>query len=448
MVHFCRKSSWVYACPSLNALKNCWFSSSALSFASVTNLPFSFRDGMPDEEVRLCLRFCGPATEVKLRTLREGVSHLGDEFTRLVLTPQQVDILNDNDPFVFLMGPPGVGKTIVLIQKALDWLEEGCQVHVVSIVVDAMAASELIYRELKNSELSGPNNEKVHLHHMALDGQTLVIDKLKRAATRGKVAIVMDEGYSLDSDCELQKLLKDLADIRLWLVVSESDTWDCGNNLINLHFKWYVLDAPLRTPPTVTREVEKSILLALDYPSHGEAPLPSDGPPVIFLYHQAKLKGHSDSHRSCFQCGKDVAKVLTETLHVGQARVSTGQALQFKDVFILTHDNMVLYEYSQGSGFVDGLKEAGIPVSIAEEGNKEDMEKLVGADRRDEVVVAELSTVRGLERKVVVVFGSLYTFLINKAKIRLYGASRCTSQLVYIRNCAEGDVGAAGGGQE
>lgn len=99
-------------------------------------------------------RFCGPATTVEihcitsprleLRTEGEGVSETGERMARLVLFPDQVAILNASLPKVFLIGPPGTGKTVVLILKGLSWLQHGHDVMVLSPWSDSRAAAYVI----------------------------------------------------------------------------------------------------------------------------------------------------------------------------------------------------------------------------------------------------------------------------------------------------------------
>ena len=39
----------------------------------------------------------------------EAVAELGSQLARLVLTPQQLDLMQRDPPLVFLTGPPGTG---------------------------------------------------------------------------------------------------------------------------------------------------------------------------------------------------------------------------------------------------------------------------------------------------------------------------------------------------
>ena len=64
-------------------------------------------------------RFVGPATSinvycnvpprVEVRTLGEAVAELGRRLACLVLTLQQLDLMQRSPPLVYLTGPPGTG---------------------------------------------------------------------------------------------------------------------------------------------------------------------------------------------------------------------------------------------------------------------------------------------------------------------------------------------------
>ena len=57
-------------------------------------------------------------------------------------------------PMLFA-GPPGTGKTVVLMLKAGQWLTEGHDVHVVSLYRESIAASCYIYEALSQKYSSG-----------------------------------------------------------------------------------------------------------------------------------------------------------------------------------------------------------------------------------------------------------------------------------------------------
>lgn len=84
------------------------------------------------------------------------------------------------------------------------------------------------------------------------------------------------------------------------------------------------------------------------------------------------------------------------------------------------------HEDAPCSGLVQGLRERDIPVRVLELFSPNNDIYDMALSTSDQVVVAHWRLVCGLERKVVVIAGSW------GGLDRLFAASRCTSQLVWI----------------
>ena len=63
----------------------------------------------------------------------EAVSELGNQLARLVLTPEQLDLVQRDPPLVFLTGPPGTGM------KASSPFTDFNLTHILSAVVIIIA---------------------------------------------------------------------------------------------------------------------------------------------------------------------------------------------------------------------------------------------------------------------------------------------------------------------
>ena len=78
------------------------------------------------------------------------MSETGYRFGKFVLIKEQVDLLQNNEqPLMFLVGPPGTGKTVMLVLKALDWLRCGMHVDVVCTWKGTLAISHYIVDQCK-----------------------------------------------------------------------------------------------------------------------------------------------------------------------------------------------------------------------------------------------------------------------------------------------------------
>ncbi|XP_041375054.1 uncharacterized protein LOC121387886 [Gigantopelta aegis] len=82
-----------------------------------------FRNG--NEYRQVIGRYVGLMSTVQLRTFGDAVAEEGYQNMRIILTPEQVEILHSNDKKVYIQGRFGTGKTILLILKARQLVKEG-----------------------------------------------------------------------------------------------------------------------------------------------------------------------------------------------------------------------------------------------------------------------------------------------------------------------------------
>nr|KAG5706764.1 hypothetical protein BaRGS_007267 [Batillaria attramentaria] len=105
----------------------------------------------------LVARFCGPATplhvntacrsRVEVSTLSDAVLETADCFKDWTLSEDQACIVKkDGERRVFLTGPPGTGKTTMMVLRALRWAHRGHVVYVISLWTGSDAASHHIVR--------------------------------------------------------------------------------------------------------------------------------------------------------------------------------------------------------------------------------------------------------------------------------------------------------------
>ncbi|XP_025091209.1 uncharacterized protein LOC112562280 isoform X1 [Pomacea canaliculata] len=405
---------------------------------------------------QLVARFCGPATtvevhcvltpRVEVRTEGEAVSETGERIARLTLTPDQVELLCRAPPRVYITGPPGTGKTVVLVLMGLQWLREGHDVHVVSTWRESRAVSYLIEKQLNHTLAAGGRTEgdgegegKVYRHDYDLvdkDTPEGAAKELATHATNGSLYVIADEagpdlsqkyrGRPFSDLCT--SLLGKVPGLHMWAAaMRHGHKPDC--------LRKESLTIPLRCPPVVVREVEMAEEIrtgdVLPYVTGLALTAPTDGPRVRVLVH----RGHKAIFPEyCVECGRATADVLMNDLHVGVQGVqsATGQKasrgessspppLKYRDVLVLCpHPHT-------DTPFVRALRDRDLPVQIVPEKPDDDMIRAVALATRDVVTVSHWTNVHGLERKVIV-------GLAPDAGVyhRLQQMSRCTAQLIWF----------------
>ncbi|XP_025112337.1 uncharacterized protein LOC112575042 isoform X2 [Pomacea canaliculata] len=395
---------------------------------------------------KLMTRFCGPATNVTVqytsnsrhcvKTLGQAVSLTGERNTAVItLFPEQVHLLSERSSRLFVAGPPGTGKTVVLQLKGVEWLQYG-DVYIVSTWVSSRAACTFLHdRLLKHAS----SDSTVILKQYDLKSGTDVenaVKELSEATDRKPLMVIADEvgpdGSGFKTFCE--QLMDKFPHLHLWAA-------SCYHGYSPQGWPVEYLTRPLRCPPAVVREVKQASEIekgnVREY-SDRCVPDHTDGPPVKRLYHRGQ--GHSgDLPVDCGKCGEEVASFL-HSLHVGVVQTTSNttaifssgsaapHALRWSDVLVLYHDAV-----SDSAGVVTALRTAGIPVQVKRWMKDDDIKDLV-SPRRDVVWVLGGYHVHGLERKVVVCLDPEASSENPTMDVgfRLHYMSRCTSQLVIV----------------
>ncbi|XP_070183865.1 uncharacterized protein [Littorina saxatilis] len=221
------------------------------------------------------------------------------------------------------------------------------------------------------------------------------------------------------------------------------------------------LTQPLRSPPSVVREVEQaSDMKGGKVPAYTAPPVapPSDGPPVMRVDHLYSLwRGDTQGHEGdypglCERCGQLVADLLT-TLRVGcHDHAPHGQGgLTFNDVFVLGGEmncdtDRPDDDIFSPAAFIRGLESRGVPTrkvarhdtaavrQLAEMTSAPTGEERAAGRGRDEAVtVANEDTVWGLERPVVVYLERVSDGLYADHTGRLRSMSRSTAQVIWVK---------------
>lgn len=134
-----------------------------------------------------------------VKTLAQAVSLTGECYAQITLFPEQVHLLNTAPPRVFLSGPPGTGKTVVLQLMGTEWLRRGHHVYVVSTWEESRAACCMLLHVLQqtvNTRLRGrANPDRLHLRQFDLAKEDVeeVVRDLTKAALEGTLYVIVDE---------------------------------------------------------------------------------------------------------------------------------------------------------------------------------------------------------------------------------------------------------------
>lgn len=143
---------------------------------------------------------CITEPRVSIKTLDQAVAIVGDCYTaHIVLHPKQLELLQSSFPRVFIAGPPGTGKTVVLLLKAIEWLLHGNNVCILSTWERSVAAAFMMYHLLNDTlstQLSTNNPGSVEMLKMNIEddeNKKSAIFHLTQAAGKGPLCVIADE---------------------------------------------------------------------------------------------------------------------------------------------------------------------------------------------------------------------------------------------------------------
>ncbi|XP_025100575.1 uncharacterized protein LOC112567909 [Pomacea canaliculata] len=420
----------------------------------------------------LLARFCGPAStitvpctnepRISMKTMDQAVAHVGNCYSaQMTLFPEQMDLLTRAPRRVFVAGPPGTGKSTVLLLIGLVWLEDGKDVYVLSTWNRSLFAAIRI-RYLLQEALKTPRTDIDGIGRVLTRKKNFrrktdmeeVLTELTQVASQKPLYVIADEvGPNLESECYifpkfceslLQRCHGFVDHLNFW--VASNHNYVAPEEFYNGEEGWerHCFTRPLRPPPPVLQEIKKAVEIkrgiVQDY-SERSVPDHTDGPPVKWFYHHPEQ--HACSRvEDCNVCGKDVANFLIKKLRlrlsasaesfsdlVNNDNTSADNrhrlCLQYKDVLILSW-----VQLHEDAPVLKALRDADIPVQVMSD-SESDIEDVATA-RSNVVWAARQQLVCGSMRKVVVVLSDYDDSKGQYVFTRLSAMSRCTSQLVVV----------------
>ena len=249
---------------------------------------------------------------VEVRTTSQAVGETGRRMSDMVLLPRQAALLaHPSLSRLYLTGPMGSGKTLLLQLKGRQWVREGRRVVVINARTIARGRpighvlEEALQREAE-THCSG----SVERLDVALDDFNIqdMHSDLAAIGAMDKLCFAVDE------------LLSDMSSLACQLArqYPHSPIWCAAAYVTPVppNFCCVQLQAVLRSPPSV-----QLLLKELDLnPDHGHVyttrsatrGLPCDGPLVIFIQHS---KHHAPvRHLDCDLCAEELADIFEKNL--------------------------------------------------------------------------------------------------------------------------------------
>ncbi|XP_076464371.1 uncharacterized protein LOC143296378 [Babylonia areolata] len=400
----------------------------------------------PEIYERIVARFCGLATTVDvptacpphrkvIRSMGEAVAETGLRFSYLTLTPDQVKLLTAQPELpwqqfehVYLQGPPGCGKTVVLVLKGLQWAQEGKKVIILSVRPQAHAVTLLMETQIRNCLGEAAASSSIHRQRLDFSDESFDVDvavsELLPQLRARPVLILVDE-ITIHLKKKFMDWLGRIRRLRPDTCVWAAGMWrfDYHGDSVPSWLKIQELREALRFPSNIMREVEFTNLIteknivppfsASQFPGH------TDGPEVMNLSHAGLWEHDGDHPLECEKCADDVASFINQELRVGQS----DQPLKYKDVWILFDRTGEFQNHSEV--LIQRLNVHKLPVKEVTYPLSVDDEKDLAEARTDRIVATDWRAVQGMERMVIIGLGL--------GGGRLHIMSRCTSFLLYIK---------------
>ncbi|XP_070175409.1 uncharacterized protein [Littorina saxatilis] len=392
---------------------------------------------------------------------------------QITLTEQQQSFLEKDDHLVILHGPPGTGKTSLLMLRGLKWLKAGKDVIVFARGDYSIPSSRLIYlqlseaREASQGSLS-PDDQTwgrvVYERVNILNAATLdsAMQAVKKQGDKD-VHLIMDniiaEGVSYYQELQqefLTKLKDQIPGLHLWGADWVTTVPD--------GYTRHILNEPIRYHKGLVYDVNFSVLELCQvgvwpethrYSRYTISPelckLP-EGPKVVHVNH--KGKGQQDKWPvDSEECGHRVAELLRSIGVGGDGKASpaasntteqtSSGSYDYRDVLVITRSAV---DKNSPPAFARGLEASGIPTNVfgrsGSYGTLEDSFDDTILGKENKVTVMNFKAAMGLDRKVVVcligVVGQDEAYELPKPEKKKRGEHHYPVTMMFSRDVAPG----------
>ncbi|CAG5116000.1 unnamed protein product [Candidula unifasciata] len=250
---------------------------------------------------------------IEVRNLNQAAWETGHRYTQVVLSPQQVELLKHEDQYMYLWGPAGSGKTLLLSLKGRQWLRRDWNVAIVNTRLGSRGRTVGQVIETTINKTEGLRKKVMRIDLDLMDNEETLLSIVSEHVRGETFHFLLDEiAWVKETEKLLHLLKKSYPYSSIWcagmLIECQPEGFEAGS-----------LEVILRCPPSVQRVLrivdnrdERCQLYKLD---SAKAGLPTDGLKAFFVIHSQ----HGDPSvqpYDCRICGQKLSDILINHLNM------------------------------------------------------------------------------------------------------------------------------------
>ncbi|BFZ25574.1 hypothetical protein BsWGS_28613 [Bradybaena similaris] len=250
---------------------------------------------------------------IEVRNLNQAAWETGNRYTQVVLSPQQVELLKHEDQYMYLWGPAGSGKTLLLSLKGRQWLRRDCNVAILNTRLGSRGRTVGQVIETTINKTEGLKRKVMRIDLDLMDNEETLYSIVSEHVKGETFHFLLDEVAWVKETEKLLQLLKRCCPYsRIW----------CAGMLIECQpqgFEAGRLEVILRCPPSVQRVLrivdnrdDRCQLYKLD---SAKAGLSTDGLKAFFVIH-SKHGDPSVQPYDCRICGQELSNIMINHLNM------------------------------------------------------------------------------------------------------------------------------------
>ncbi|BFZ24434.1 hypothetical protein BsWGS_27473 [Bradybaena similaris] len=215
---------------------------------------------------------------VEVRNTSEAISECAERFCKLVLLPRQLEALCSTDRRMYLYGPPGCGKTLLLMLKAREWLLSGQPVILVNSRPGSLEGYPYAYGVYKRLQemMAQLKVESYHLLMIRIDSLHFRAEDL--AGVMPSCCVIMDE---VSASCHA--IIEHLCCLQVRYIWCAGLFEDDRPNTAHT-FTSHKMDKIIRCPPviqSILKHIERDVKLQKPYKDIYQSYFLERGSPVV-----------------------------------------------------------------------------------------------------------------------------------------------------------------------